>query len=356
MADNYYDENRQKEIMESLSREKILNESELYKSEELPAYESFANALLRNISMPENDMTTLDIRNLDDYLRRQAEKLGLSDDRNINYTIRQIKGFSKKIYKMRKGIQGEQVAKRAIFGINDPKQTLSNLEFTMDDLAFEIDNIIVHEKGVSLVEVKNIRQNLLINENGTLVDADNSKPIQCTNVRTQLNNAAAVIRRVLKQSFPDNPKLLSLADNIHTILFTAGGTIIDSRHEITIANRDNIVRILNNIPSKETLSRDEINMVANAIKKAAQRNQYPLNYDYTWVAQAFSIAIAKLEYAAAHEGGENDANCTDDFNNDGKSPCIAPEKKHHGGQIAAVLGSAALGVGLLFYKKSILTK
>lgn len=364
MTNNYYDENRQKEIMESLSGEKLLKESKLYKGEELAAYQSFADALLRNILLPENDMITLNINNLAAYLQRKAESFGLAEDHNVNYTIGQVERLSKKIYGMKKGIEGETLAKRAMFGINAPNKILTNLEFTMDDLPFETDVIVINSKGICVIEVKNIHHDLVIDENGTLVATDGSKRTYC-NIRMQLNNTVSVIRRVLEQSFPDNPKLLTLAGHIHAVLFTAGSTIIDSHHEIIVADRNNIVRILNNLPGEDTLNREEINMVAKAIKNAAQKNQYPLNYDYARVAKSFAIAEAKLEYAANHNSisqtwkslnSENEEDYTDDFDeefveNEKLSTYVANKKSCKGQIAAAVIGTLALGVGLLLCER-----
>lgn len=300
MTQNYYDKNRQIKIMESLSKEKLLIENELYKSEELPAYQSFADALLRNISVSENYAAPFSISDLVSYLQRQSEIFGLKDDRNISYTIEQLEILSKKIYALKKGLDGEQLAKRAIFGIDAPNQILTNMEFTMDDLSFETDAIVINSRGICVIEVKNIHRNLVIDENGTLVATDGSNCTYC-NVRTQLNNAASVIRRILEQSFPDNSKLMALTEHIHTVLFSADGSIIDSCREIVIADCNNIVRVLNNLQCEETLNREEINTVAEALKSAAQRKQYPLNYDYVRVAKAFATAVAKLEYAAEHD-------------------------------------------------------
>lgn len=360
MTLNYYDRNRQKEIMESLSREKLLTENRLYKSEELPAYQSFAEAVLRNISAPGKDSVPPDIHNLAACLRGQAEGLGLRDDPDVRYAAGQAERLAKKIYGLKKGLEGEALAKRAMFGINAPNQILMNLEFTMDDLFFETDAVVINTKGICIVEVKNIHRNLVIDENGTLVTTDGSNRAYC-NVRTQLNNAAAVVRRVLEQSFADHPKLMALAGHIQKVLFSADSIIIDSRREIIVADRNNIVRILNDLPGEETLSREEIEMVAKALKNAAQPNRNPINYDYVRVARAFAAAVAKLEYAAEHDPvvkfwkscGGNGADCTEDsgeeaFDEEENFDPFVSEKKRRRGQIAAaVAGIASLGVGLM---------
>lgn len=342
MIQNYYDKNRQIKIMESLSKEKLLIENELYKSEELPAYQSFADALLRNISVSENYAAPFSISDLVSYLQRQSEIFGLKDDRNISYTIEQLEILSKKIYALKKGLDGEQLAKRAIFGIDAPNQILTNMEFTMDDLSFETDAIVINSRGICVIEVKNIHRNLVIDENGTLVATDGSNCTYC-NVRTQLNNAASVIRRILEQSFPDNSKLMELTEHIHTVLFSADGSIIDSCREIVIADCNNIVRVLNNLQCEETLNREEINTVAEALKSAAQRKQYPLNYDYVRVAKAFATAVAKLEYAAIPD--------VEELGKEKGSYGFVSKKKQRRRLITtAVAGITVLSVGLLINK------
>ena len=258
------------------------------------------------------------------------------------------------------------IAKRAMFGIDAPSKILTNMEFLIDGLAFETDAIVINSKGICVVEVKNIRRDLIIDEHGSLVAADGSGHTYC-NVKMQLNNAAAVIRRILEQSFPNTPKLMALAGRVQVVLFSADGSIIDSRQEITIADRNSIAWILNNSPCEETLSREEINAVARALENAAQISRYPVNYDYVRVAQAFATAIAKLEYAAehnpassfwksSHDSGDNtyDAGFYDDETQNGEEDfdTFQQQKKWSYGQIAAVAavaGIAFLGVGLLVY-------
>ena len=363
---HYYDEKRQKEIVENLSREKLLVESELYKREELPAYQDFANALLCTVSTSGNYVAPLDISNLASYLRNWAQNLGLEDDHDINYIVRQVERLDRKIYGLKRGMEGEMIAKRAMFGIDAPSRILTNMEFIMDDLVFETDAIVINSKGICVVEVKNIHRNLIIDEHGTLMAADGSGRTYC-NVKTQLNNAAAVIRRILEQSFLDSPKLMALASRIQVVLFSADGSIIDSRQEITIADRNNIASILNNSPCEETLSREEINAIAKALENAAQISRYAVNYDYVRVAQAFATAIAKLEYAVEHNPASSfwksscdsgnhteDIDVSDDETTDTEEDfhTFEQQKKWNCGQIAAVAavaGIAVLGVGLLLY-------
>lgn len=364
MTQNYYDENRQKEIMESLYKEKLLTENGLYKSEELPAYQSFADALLRNISVSENYATPFDISDLVSYMQRQSEILGLKDDCNVRYTIEQLEILGKKIYALKKGLDGEQLAKRAMFGIDAPNQILTNIEFDMDDLSFETDAIVINSKGICVIEVKNIHRNLVIDENGTLVAADGSNCTYC-NVRTKLNNAVSVIRRILEQSFPDNSKLMKVTEHIHSVLFSADGSIIDSCREIVIADCNNIVRVLNNLQCEETLNREEINTVAEALKSAAQRKQYPMNCDYVRVAKAFATTVAKLEYAIEHDPmnrllkslcKQNGAEYTatpniEELSKEKNSYVFVPKKKKRRRLITtAVAGVAVLSVGLLLNK------
>lgn len=363
---HYYDEKRQKEIMENLSQRKLLVESELYKREELPAYQDFANALLHTVSASRNCVAPPVLGNLAAFLENQAQSLGLEDDYDINYTVRQVEHLARKIYGLKRGVEGEMIAKRAMFGIDAPSRILLNMEFIMDDLVFETDAIVINSKGIYIVEVKNIHRNLVIDEHGMLVAADGSGRTYC-NVKMQLNNETAVIRRILEQSFPDFPKMMALASRIQVVLFSADGSIIDSRQEITIADRNNIACILNNSPCEETLSCEEINAVAKALEDAAQISRYPVNYDYVRVAQAFATAIAKLEYAAEHNPVSSfwKSSCdsgkhTDDVDvSDGETPdaeedfhTYEQQKKWSYGQIvavAAVAGFAVLGVGLLIY-------
>lgn len=360
MTNNYYDETRQNKIMQALANEKLLQETELYKREELPAFISFSDALVQATMMCENS-SYLNIRNLSSYIQEQAEHFGLSNDREIRYTVDQIEKLATKIHILKRGAAGEGIANRAMFGINAPNRILKNLEYTIDGMFFEIDTIVINQNGVCVVEVKNFKRDLLIDEAGELVAADNPDE-SFGNIRTKLNNEAAVARRIIETAFPNNAKMLALAEKIPVVLLSTGGLITDTYGEFTIADCDNIAALLNNLPCMYSLSRDEINELAAAFENAVEMRKYPIRYDYERVAKAFSIAIAKLEYASEHNMGvQVFEKANDEINTERtdipeiekvakeKDP-NTPKEKPTGWQIAAAvaLGIVVLGVGMLF--------
>lgn len=124
------------------------------------------DALIRTISVPENYSDSLDIKNLAGYLRGKASNLELEDDKHISYAAEQMERLSRKIYGLKKGQEGEVLAKRAMFGIDAPNQILTNMEFSMDGLPFETDAIVINSKGICIVEVKNIHRDLVVNDIG----------------------------------------------------------------------------------------------------------------------------------------------------------------------------------------------
>jgi len=360
---NFYDENRMNDILKTLSTEKLLCETELYKNEELPAFVSFSDALIRTIMVREH-ADHLNIRNLSYYLRDQAEHMGLSNDRDISYTVDQIERLSKKIRALKRGAAGEAQANRAMFGINAPNRILKNLEFTVDGMYFELDTIVINQSGVCVVEVKNFQRDLLIDETGNLVAVDDPD-VTYFNIRTKLNNGAAVVRRIIENAFPGNEKFLAMTEKIPVVLLSTGGQITDVCDEFTITDCDNIAAILNHLPCSQPLTRNEIIELACAIEKASETRKYPIHYDYVRVAKAFAIAVAKLEYASDLEDTElgavdpavdEAADAADELDHD-KGVAETEEmgvksqerpKKNKYSWIITVLGIVALGAACLF--------
>ena len=293
-----YSENRKNQIMEKFLNLKLLNQTEYRNDELLEPLRAFSEALLETVLEKEH-ASRLSIRCLGRYLLDQAEALGLGDDHNITYAAAQMDKLSYRIYALESGKNGEIRANRAMFGIDAPNRILRNVEFTIDGAPFEMDFIIINKAGVFAVESKHFSRKMVIDQAGILKEAcPGNKPIG-KKICMQMANQRAEVRRILTAAFPDNDRVTTLAENVKSILLsTSDHGIVDLRGRETVLDCDSIADYFNNSSSETLLSREEINMLADALEKAAQAKVYPIGWDYKRVAEAFAISIAKIEYAS----------------------------------------------------------
>ena len=137
-----------------------------------------------------------------------------------------------------------------------------------------------------------------------------------------------------------------LAESVRSILLTTSDySIVDLRDKETILDCDTIADYLNNAESME-LTRDEINTIADTLERASGAKTYPVGWDYKRVAEAFAIAVAKIEYAS-----ENSDECATSETDNHKEA----RKEHNGWKIAGSAAAIAvvLGAGWKLFKKFI---
>lgn len=290
-----YSETRQAQIYEILSAQTLLNKTSYANNDLLEALKSFADALL-GIVMDDEHASHLTIRNLSYYLYNLAFTVDLTEDPNVKYTVKQLDLLSKRIHSLETGVRGEQRAHRAMFGVDGPNHILKNAEIVIDGEPYESDLIVINRHGIRIVEVKNKKFDTYIDENGCLCsDRWQDKK----NVSVQMANQRGAIHRVIETAFPGNERMITIAENIKSVLLSASNAAItDTRGREIIKNCDNIADYLNNTSTGVELTREEINLLADTIEKASVPKTYDVNYDYIRVAKAFSIAIAKIEYAS----------------------------------------------------------
>ena len=327
---NLYSEVRKNQIYSNLAALNLLNRDEYRNNELLEALRDFADAMLETVHAKDH-ASHLSIRHLGQYLLNQAENVGLSGDSNITYAANQLDRLSYRIYTLESGMKGEARANRAMFGIDAPNRILRNVELVFDGEPFEMDFVIINKAGIFAVEAKNFSRKMVIDHNGTLTEACPGDRPTSKKVCRQMANQRAAVRRALTEGIADNDRMTILAESVRSILLTTSDySIVDLRDKETILDCDTIADYLNNAESME-LTRDEINTIADALEKASSAKTYPVGWDYKRVAEAFSIAVAKIEYAS-----DNSDECatseTDNHNHK------EARQEHNGWKIA---GSAA---------------
>ena len=344
---NLYSEVRKNQIYSNLAALHLLNCNEYRNNELLEALRDFADAMLETVHAKDH-ASHLSIRHLGQYLLSQAENIDLAGDSNITYAATQLDRLSYRIYTLESGMKGEGRANRAMFGIDAPNRILRNVELVFDGEPFEMDFVIINKAGIFAVETKNFSRKMIIDHNGTLTEACPGDRPTSKKVCTQMANQRAAVRRALTEGLADNDRMTMLAESVRSILLTTSDySIVDLRDKETILDCDTIADHLNNAESME-LTRDEINTIADTLEKASSAKTYPAGWDYSRVAEAFAIAVAKIEYAS--ENSDEPTSTEYDNNN-----CETSSKDYTGWKIAggAAVAAVVIGAGLKLFKKFI---
>ena len=311
-----YSEARKTQICEALSTQALLKEKEFYKKDLLSAKKAFADALF-GIVIDKEHSSHLKLRDLGNYLRNQAREVGLENDDDVKYTANQLDKLSKEIYILESGEEGESIASRALQGgIEIPSFFANNVELHVADEPYEIDFVVINKSGIYTIEAKHYNKDAVIDELGRLTFAsyDGTNKVS-KNICVQMAGQRNAIFRIIQSAFPENDRMLNIAERVKSVLVTTGAcSITDVRGQETIVDSNNIAAYLNRNETDIELTRDEIFLLGEAIKEANHPGKYDVNYDYERVARAFALAVAKIEFASEKTEVEFVDECEEDVN------------------------------------------
>ena len=280
----------------------------------LQAKKAFADALF-GIVIDKEHSSHLKLRDLGNYLRNQAREVGLENDDDVKYTANQLDKLSKEIYILESGEEGESIASRALQGgIEIPSFFAHNVELHVADEPYEIDFVVINKSGIYTIEAKHYNKDAVIDELGRLTFAsyDGTNKVS-KNICAQMAGQRNAIFRIIQSAFPENDRMLNIAEKVKSVLVTTGDYgITDVRGQETIIDSDNIAAYLNRNETGIELTRDEIFLLGEAIKEANRPDKYDVNYDYERVARAFALAVAKIEFASEKTEVEFVDECEED--------------------------------------------
>ena len=261
----------QSKIYKKLTKTKLLSEERYDNDEILNQVEVLEEELLRyfeNIPTLEKLIDYLNTKSID-YNRELSKYLNKSI--NIKFLDKQLDEVLKSSRILASGKRAEEDTARVISYYPDKPRILKNnrlgtKSIDNDKMIYaENDIIIINEKGIFLLEIKNSSKNLIFDEKGNLI-RENSKNFK-VDILQQCLNHENLVRMVLNESFEE----LSLS-NIHVdiipIIVTANNFIDVENKNIRIpVLRKNQIQdfIYNEYQSKNKLSSDEIDLIYNIL-------------------------------------------------------------------------------------------
>jgi len=108
------------------------------------------------------------------------------------------------------GNKGENQAAWSLRAVSVYRKMLRNVEFSADGHRTELDIIVLTKKAIFVVEVKNTKQNILIDEKGNYFCLKNGEPISDKNIGEKMNDKVILLRNVLENAGVKNLNIVTL--------------------------------------------------------------------------------------------------------------------------------------------------
>ena len=289
-------ETRTNEIMNSI---KSASKETYHKSEVLPELFALQQELVALTFNPEHaDLGNLRIWDVENHLTQMNEDCGGV----ANEELQRFKSNCKSLCNMIKihysGNRGESKAFYALNNMRTEHLVLKNVELTDESKRTEIDAVVITHKGAFIIEVKNTRKNVFIDEKGDYYRTGEYMKWD-SNIGDKLNTKRELLRKALCKAGIEN------VDIFEVVVFTNNcielHNICDSIKTSFLGQLPYLVDQWN---CGRYLSSGVMHRTAEAIEKARCEEEYPLEFDAVCFKRDFAIVMAKLEAASQQEKEE----------------------------------------------------
>ena len=281
---------KQERINKLMNEFNSFKEKEYYKEEYIEELERLEIELIEKTFNKEHvDASNLKICHVEKHLEELNEQANHVADTELNDFKEKAYALVNEIKKFKSGNKGERYVSKFLDTLKCPKFVLQNIELSKDNHKAEIDFIVITEKTIFILEVKNTRRNVIIDEKGNFIklgrDTIYERPIGENMVEKEY-----LLRSILDQIGYKNPNIMSY------VVFTDSKIEVENKCEFvnhTFASC--LAHIIYNNSGSKIYSLQEMKKISNKIKMSEIKQKYAPSFDVESIKKSFVKLLVKLE-------------------------------------------------------------
>ena len=191
------------------------------------------------------------------------------------------------------GQQGEFKANRSLETLRCRHKVLRNVEMVSGDHRTELDFVVVTEKAVFIVEVKNTAKDICIDERGNYCRVGTGGKLSFDkNIGEKMNEKEYLLRYALSKAGIENINIVSL------VVFTNSFVTCDNRYPyIDICYLSDLPHRIGGYIGERIYSGETIAKIVDTVNESRCQETYPLPIDMDKFKRTFAQLTATLEYA-----------------------------------------------------------
>ena len=293
-------------------------------------------------SVYEGEKKLWDVEN---YFKEQKIERGVISEDELARFINDSEKICNTIKAEISGNMGEQKVFDALSTLGCPNGVLHNIELEFDGRRTEIDAIVFTNHAVFIIEIKNSRKNIYIDENGTMYRIGNS--MHCDgNIADKMRERESLLRIALERAGIYEPKVFNI------VVFT--------NPQIDVENKYHRLKVCG------------VNYLPFFIEKFRSKQWYPYEMICTMMAavndvkcpEAYQMPIDMQEYKSNFAKLIVDLEADSESNLKSKTESLPPRtqtittrkqkiitKKHSETAIIAIGSLVSFGIGVLLAKR-----
>lgn len=194
------------------------------------------------------------------------------------------------------GLQGEKIANYSLDNIKEEHVVLRNLELDDNGKKTEIDFIVITRYGIFILEIKNTRHDVIIDDKGNYytISSNNVKRFD-KNIGIKCNNRKSLLEKVIKESKFAN--VLEHKDIQQIVVFT--NTQINVKNDYKYIKEcylPILPHMIDEFKGKEILSRRDMSNLLIYLKAKESSSEYlPVELDVEQFKNDFADIVVTME-------------------------------------------------------------
>jgi len=267
-----------------------------YKSEILPELNLLIRQM-RDLTFNEDHAENMKfgVWEILEHLRNQNEEYCDVAEESLRCLEEDCRRFSEILGREIAGTSGEKQALRSLETVSAEHILLHNIELQKEENRGELDAIVITAKGIFHIEVKNSRHDMVIDSRGNYYRARGYMDFNY-NIGEKVNNKEYLLRNALGQAFQDAGKKLRI---VNIVAFANSRMNVENRYKyVKTCHLSQLPHIITDYVGEELYSSEDIQWIADLIRKAECRNAYPIEFDFEKFKWDFAMVMVTLEEAA----------------------------------------------------------
>ncbi len=292
-------------IAEIIASMPSFKEEAYFKQELLPEYlelqKELVNLTFNDVHAENGKYRIWDVEN---YLEARNEECGhIADDELATFKAG-CKIVCNAIRSEFSGNAGEYKAFRSLETVRVNNHILKNVEFGNSERRTEIDGIVLTEKAIFLVEVKNPHIDIYIDERGNYCRVTHTMKLDC-NIGEKMNDKVFLLKKALEDAGYSSPNIISL------VVFTNSSIHVDNHYQhIQTCFLSDLPHIIEKYDGNSIYSDEDMGNICAIIKNAECKDTFPLPLDINQFKRDFATLMSIIEDASEqrtkNEESEND--------------------------------------------------
>ena len=278
------------------------------------------------------------------HLRKMNDERGHVADDELARFVKGSKVVCNNISAEFSGNVGEQKVFRALDNLGCQNSVLHNVELEFDGRRTEIDAIVFTNHAIFIIEIKNSKKNIFIDENGEFYRIGNSMHHDC-NIADKMDEREALLRKALERAGMDYLKIFKI------VTFTNPRLDVENKyHYIKVCPSNYLTSFIEKFTSNQWYSYEDICTMAEAVTEVKCPEEYKMSIDMTEFKRDFAILMAKLESAEEAEkepeivqGEPKEQDKNVESKPDNKNKII----RKYGSMVAAAVGVTLVNVAFI---------